>query len=583
MHIFKNTNCIKRNRLYTLTVLLLACLWLAGCGEEATTIDATPAATAAPTPTRLPEDRGPLVTPTVPSVQVSSLERIRETGFVRVGVLYNLEPFSYVDETGNLGGFEYALLNAIGEVWDVEVRFIQVTRQTRLEMLLSGEVDILAAATPKNRTLDQFVDYTGTIFLGGYGLLVNDGNVEVSVAELAGQPVGHIAGDEARSVIEAAGMQPVEFESSDVAIAALQTGSIEAFSDRREDLMLIASSASGVDIANELVQEERLALAVREGDTALRDLLDLTLQSLADEGVFSQIFSTTFYRFTADSYRSYLGETTHTFESFPDEVDTASTLDRLRAGEAIRVAGLTLDAEPEPFDGQSIVDGFNRALVNEMARRWNVPVVEIPNSLNEEGLNLLQQNDADLVVGITPDRGLIGRVTYSAPYYQRGILIAHLEDVTVDGINDLDFRDTLALPPTAVTSDLIEDNNGFPAYQETDELEAAYEALLERGPTALVGDELTIILMSQSSEDIEIADEKYRPVDQVIGMRATDNELHALVNYTLQDIVSEGVMTTLADQYFGNYVREDDQLPLPNEGVFIWPGDGSYLNIGQYR
>lgn len=566
--------------LVTLLIVVAGAACSAPTPDES--LEETPLATQAPTPTRQPENRGVPITPTPSPLTESSIQRIRETGTVRVGVLYNYPPFSYVDETGALQGYEYELMQTIAATWEVEVAFIQVTRQTRLEMLLAGEIDVLAATTPQDRDMDAFVDFTDPIFLGGYALLVSENDPEANIASFSGRDIG-VVDPLAHQALDGFDAQPMDFDNYDVAVAALQSGSIGAIMDRREVLMRIASSAQGVTLSNNLVVPEAYAFAVREGDTPLRDLLDLTLQQLNDEGTFSQIFSAQFYRYTADSYRTYLGENSLSINDFPDAVGSDSTIERIRSGLPVRVAGLALNEEPIPFDGQTIVDGYNRAIVNEMARRWNVPVEELPDSIAEQGLALLSDGQADIVVGVTPQRETIGQVSYSAAYYQRGVRVAHLDDVTVTGIADLDFRDALALPPTTITTDLIEDNNGFPAYQETDQLEEAYEALLERGPTALVADELTIILMGQSSEDIEIVGERYRPVDQVIAMRADDNELQALINYTIQDLEAEGILATLAEQYFGNYVLDGEALPLPEQGILQWPGDGSYLRIGQYQ
>jgi len=578
------------NRLRLSGLIAMIYVILVGCnGNNPVTIDdgTTPDLPSAPTPTRQPEDRGSIITPTPAAIESSALETIRERGVLRVGVLYNNPPFASLTDQGNLAGYEIDLMNAVGEQWGIDIEFVQVTRQTRLDMLESGAVDILAATMPQTRDLEQFVEYTDTHFQGGYALLVQSINLVDSLSDFQGGKVGVIsqAGSDAllaASQRSGVNFEPVMYESLEEATDDLLfSGELRGVAGRREELMLVASTTDGVDVLPDLLVIEPYALAVRHGDTALRDLLNLTLQELDTAGDYSLIFSENFYRYTSDSFRTFTGEASFTFDTFPTDINSGeSVVQRIRQGEPLRIAGMDLTNDPEPFDGQPIVDGFNRAVINEMARRWNVPVVEKPDSTGENGLRQLESGEADIFVGAQPDRSMVGRIAYSDPYYQRGIRVAHLEGVSVLSIGNLDFRDALALPPVSVTTDLIEDNNGFPVYAESDDLEGALEELLDRNVVALVGDEYSIILMAQSEEDLELVEDRYRPADFVMGMPVTDSQFHALVNFTLQDMQADDTLNQLRQQYFGPYVPEGEEIETPE--LAIWPGNAGFLNVGTF-
>ena len=65
-----------------------------------------------------------------------------------------------------------------------------------------------------------------------------------------------------------------------------------------------------------------------------------------------------------------------------------------------------------------------------------------------------------------------------------------------------------------------------------------------------------------------------------MGLPRHDPDFLSLVNFTLQDMYQDGTLDELRRQYFGPYQPPDTELePLQME---VWPGDGSYLGIGQY-
>ena len=60
-------------------------------------------------------------------------------GKVRVGMLYNEPPFGEYNIRGEETGFDADLARAMAEAWGVQVEFQQVTRQTGIDMVTSGD------------------------------------------------------------------------------------------------------------------------------------------------------------------------------------------------------------------------------------------------------------------------------------------------------------------------------------------------------------------------------------------------------------------------------------------------------------
>ncbi len=584
-----------RHRWPLALILLLITGMLAACGGQTdaaatptagATADVSPTPALTPTPTRTPlppEAEAHTMIP--PSAEESALAAIRERGAARVGVLFNYPPFGYLAEDGELRGYEVALARQIGDRWGIDIEFVQVTRQTRLPALLAGEVDFVAAAVPHLRELEQMVEFSDTTFRGGYKLMIRAESATDISSALAVGPVGVIDEDAAMAVAQDAGQRGIEvpverYGNIGAAAAALQSGEIGSIAARREELMLAAQGSEDVTVLEPFLLEEPYAFVVRKGDVPLRDLLSLTVQDMVAEGVIGEIFSTNFYGIPADVFPERAGEPAFTYETFPVEIPQgASVIDRLRNGEPLRVAGLELADEPAAFDSQPVYDGYNRALVNELARRWNVPVTELPDTEDEVGLERLAAGEADLVAGVPSERSLVGIVALSQPTHQRGLGLIHLADVAVQGILDLNARPTVAVEPVDASRDLIEDNNQAPRVETVDSFEEGYDRLMNRSAYAVVGDEVALALMNQAEELIVMDERRYRPRDVALALPRQDPDFLALVNFTLQDMAADGTLDDLRAQYIGPYLPEDVELePLPLE---FWPGSGAYLGFGE--
>ncbi len=576
---------IQRSLAHVVIASLLLTATVSACRPSSATVESATTSLPPATPTRQPAG-APVVGTSVPDpVSESAIVGIRDRGEVRVGVLYNYPPFSFLTDDGKIEGYEVALARAIADQWGVTPVFVQVTRQTRLPMLASGEIDLIAGAMPHRRELEQHVEFTDTTFLSGYVVLVQSPSGIQDVQQALAGPVavlGEEAGQALAAYAAAQGLAPdVQIvESLDAARAAMvDQAAVRAIVGRREALMLAASSIPDSQILEDFISTEPYAFAVRRGDTPLRDLLNLTLQQIASVGRFGELFSANFYGYAADPYPTLPGEPRYSFADFPTTIPPGpSVVERLNRGEPLRVAGLDLAAEPQPFDGQPIVDGYNRAVVNEMARRWGVPVLESPGSAGAAGTALLASSAVDMVVGIRPDQSQIGTFAFSEAYYSRAIRMVYMRDVSLFGVGDLEFKPSLAVPPLDVSEAIIRDNNGHPEVTLEDSFAKAFEALTGRGVYAIVGDEFSLLLMVQADDAVAVIDRRYRPVSYVIALPVHDHDFLTLVNITLQDMLVDGTLDRLQQQYFAPYFPPGETLePFQME---VWPGDGSYLKPG---
>lgn len=136
--------------------------------------------------------------PDASGTQGSSLQRIRDRGFLVAGVAADNYLLGYRNPfSGQIEGFDIDMVNAIaedifGESGHVQLRVI--TAADRIPLLIADEIDIVARNMTINCTRWQQIAFSAEYFRSGQKLLVRKGSGIKTIKDMAGKracaPVG---------------------------------------------------------------------------------------------------------------------------------------------------------------------------------------------------------------------------------------------------------------------------------------------------------------------------------------------------------------------------------------------------------
>src|SRR6266851_2512804 len=101
-----------------------------------------------------------------------SIAKIKERGKLLAGVKLDTPPFGFLDDKNEPAGFDIELVKKVGERLGVPVELVKVTSPTRIPLLVSGNVDLVAASMTHTRERDKTIDFSITYYTGGQSLLV---------------------------------------------------------------------------------------------------------------------------------------------------------------------------------------------------------------------------------------------------------------------------------------------------------------------------------------------------------------------------------------------------------------------------
>lgn len=222
------------------------------------------------------------------------LMAIRQEGVLRVGVKSHAPPFSQ-KEGDRLVGFDVAMAQAIASYMEVELKLVPLNSAQRVPFLHENKVDLVLATMTMTRSREEDVDFSIPYFQDGQSLICLKDSAIQSYQDLAGKAVGAVSGT--TSLKNLPMVQPEaevkSYVSANEAIAAMLKGEIDAFSSDMLMLMgLKLNHADGekLEIRGGKFTVEPYGVAMREGQSNLRDLVNEAIMVLWSSGTWSTIY-----------------------------------------------------------------------------------------------------------------------------------------------------------------------------------------------------------------------------------------------------------------------------------------------------
>jgi ABC-type amino acid transport substrate-binding protein len=229
--------------------------------------------------------------------QDNTIAKIKARGKLLAGVKFDTPPFGFLDDKNQPVGFDIDLMRKIAEHIGVPVELVSVTSPTRIPMLVSGNVDLVAASMTHTRERDKTIDFSITYYTGGQSLLVPNTSTITGLKDLEGKQVSVQQGTTLEKNIAAAApkAQVVAFKDYNSAWLALGQGRVDALTGSLNILQGFAKDNPNVKIVGELFSIEPFGIGIRQGDSALRDEINFTLQDLWSSGAYTELYRKWFH------------------------------------------------------------------------------------------------------------------------------------------------------------------------------------------------------------------------------------------------------------------------------------------------
>jgi polar amino acid transport system substrate-binding protein len=153
-----------------------------------------------------------------------------ELGLVTIGTNAEYPPFEYVDEEGNITGFDVDLMEAIAQEAGFEFEFVNTRWDGIFVALASGEFDAVISAATITEEREEMVDFSDPYFNAGQRIAVRADETEIQGPEdLAGKKVGVQLGTTGDIwLTEETEAEVVRYDENTLAFQALANGDVDA-------------------------------------------------------------------------------------------------------------------------------------------------------------------------------------------------------------------------------------------------------------------------------------------------------------------------------------------------------------------
>ena len=239
------------------------------------------------------------------AAQAQTIDRIKETGMLKLGYRLDAAPLSFQAEDGGPAGFSpmvcvelaQGILNTI-KIPNMDVEFVAVGMQDQFEKVAAGEIDLLCGASTITLKRRELVDFSIPTFADGTTVMLPINGSE-DFAQLTGKKLGVRRGSTTETALNntlastATFAEVVRFNDHAAAMAAMENGELDAyFGDQSilAGLWLSSPVRGNLKLSTNLLTIEKHGLAMARGDTEFRLLVDRLLSNMYARGVMQAIF-----------------------------------------------------------------------------------------------------------------------------------------------------------------------------------------------------------------------------------------------------------------------------------------------------
>lgn len=226
-----------------------------------------------------------------------TLDEIKESGTINIGVFSDKSPFGYVDENGEYQGYDVYFANRIGEDLGVKINFVSTEAENRVEYLETGKVDIILANFTVTEERAESVDFALPYMIVYLGTVSPDSNVITSLDDLSDDDQVIVISGTTAETYMIDNYPDVTLQKYDTyanAKNALVNGNGTLWVNDNTEVMAFALENEGYTVGIPyLGSQDTIAPAVSKGNSTLLDWLNDEIKALGEEQFFHADYEAT--------------------------------------------------------------------------------------------------------------------------------------------------------------------------------------------------------------------------------------------------------------------------------------------------
>ena len=236
------------------------------------------------------------------AVAETTLEKISRTGALTIGTRTGSPPFAFVNKNNEWVGFsidlvEQTIVPVIAKKAgkEIKVEKKESTPQTRIPLLTSNAVDLIAETMTDTQSRRDSVDFSLTFFATGAQFLVKKGSPIKGLQSIAGRRIAAQQGSTNARIIRerVPNAKLLEFPDQPAAFQALVQGQVQAYTNDGIQLAGLKAKAPKPDewiVVGEFFSYEPYGMAMRKNDSDFRQVVNVGLMEAIASGKYFELY-----------------------------------------------------------------------------------------------------------------------------------------------------------------------------------------------------------------------------------------------------------------------------------------------------
>ena len=226
-----------------------------------------------------------------------TVDEIKESGTINIGVFSDKAPFGYVDENGEYQGYDIYFAERLGKDLGVKINYVSTEAANRIEYLQTGKVDVILANFTVTDERAEEVDFALPYMNVSLGVVSHKEDVITDLSQVgADEQVIVISGTTAETYLTKnyPDIKLQKFDTYAAAKSAFENGTGVAWANDNTEVIAFAKENEGYTIGiDSLGSSDTIAPAVTKGNTSLLDWLNEEIETLGKEKFFHKNYEET--------------------------------------------------------------------------------------------------------------------------------------------------------------------------------------------------------------------------------------------------------------------------------------------------
>jgi polar amino acid transport system substrate-binding protein len=217
-------------------------------------------------------------------------------GVIQAAVSGAQPPFDQADASGKPEGFNIDLIERAAKALHLKMEYRTTSAPAGIQGLSSKQYDMVVDGLGVTPERQQSILFTKGIYWATTAFMTNKSSSVHEPADLSGKHVAVVTGTvQVGYLAKIKGAVPVEFDTPNAAVSALNSGTVDAFIIGAPSTPAYIAQFPSLKVAATEPVDHATAMAAQLGNTALVDAINKQFGKLVDDGTFLKLYTKYFH------------------------------------------------------------------------------------------------------------------------------------------------------------------------------------------------------------------------------------------------------------------------------------------------